>query len=237
MVQIYVHCMRLGSRKESFLFAYTPHDRHRHRAAVRFFSSGLRSEEGLPSVFVRSRPPRRPGTRRFWRENGKRAGGLIPSAREPVVRRTHFPFGVNHVEVYNNIKFPFTRFAGSALFLRQKTHSPPRWRRVFILRNVNDNVFTECVRFFFLLVFSLPDNINRILPIFNNNTVYIPFSISLSLSPFQAHYLHLNDSSVSRYNGILYIVVVPTYYYISTTPCNSSYPVPGLALYRIHPGV
>lgn len=45
--------------------------------------------------------------------------------QEPVVRRTHFLFGVNHVEVYNNIKFPFTRFAGSALFLRQKTHVPP----------------------------------------------------------------------------------------------------------------
>jgi len=57
-------------------------------------------------------------------------------ARAAAVLRTHFLFEVNHVEVYNNIKFPFTRFVGSALFLRQKTHSPHpmvrRRRRVFI---------------------------------------------------------------------------------------------------------
>jgi len=84
------------------------------------------------------------------------------------VLRTHFLFEVNHVEVYNNIKFPFTRFVGSALFLRQKTHSlhPKNGGGEYlfiILRNVNGNVLLYGMRmisFLFILIFGPLDNIN-----------------------------------------------------------------------------
>lgn len=94
-----------------------------------YFSPNFHFVEGLPSVCSLNRPPSHPPirlrlfVRRFWRETGVIYYSLIPSAPELPCLRTHFLFEVNHVEVYNNIKFPFTRFVGSALFLRQKTHS------------------------------------------------------------------------------------------------------------------
>lgn len=95
------------------------------------------------------------------------AGELLPL----VGARSHFPFEVNHVEVYNNIKFSFARFAGSALFLRQKTHSPANVAmRVFILCNVNGTTLLYVplrrnARIWFFsfhsLVFGSLDNIYR----------------------------------------------------------------------------
>lgn len=92
--------------------------------------------------------------RRFWRETGVVYYSLVPSASELPCLRTHFLFEVNHVEVYNNIKFPFTRFVGSALFLRQKTHSlhptaaPAAASYIYLLSRVTSTAMffcTECV--------------------------------------------------------------------------------------------
>lgn len=78
-----------------------------------------------------------------------------PVRARAALLRTHFLFEVNHVEVYNNIKFPFTRFVGSALFLRQKTHSPTPDGGVvylFIISRITSTAMffcTECVWFRF----------------------------------------------------------------------------------------
>jgi len=88
-------------------------------------------------------------------ENERETGEsrVVPRPAARALAKTHFLFGVNHAEVYNNIKFPFTRFAGSALFLRQKTHSLHRAVRTtsVYLSYVTSTVPTECVWFFFLL--------------------------------------------------------------------------------------
>lgn len=85
-----------------------------------FFSSGSRS--GLcQSAFVVLTPPHaRPASA----APPPPVSGAKTAGRRSVRHssRTHFPFGVNHAEVYNNTEFLFTRFAPRrTLFLRQKT--------------------------------------------------------------------------------------------------------------------
>lgn len=107
--------------------------------------------------------------------------------------RTHFLFEVNHVEVYNNIKFPFTRFAGSALFLRQKTHSLARRAFVYLSYVTSTaTLCTECVWFFFSFSFLVRLIISQ---------------LSLPITP-----LHFNDSSARRWwdgtrRYIIFVVV------------------------------
>jgi len=128
------------------------------------FTSLLTSiSQRVCQVFVRSTAPSpqhppirlRLFVRRFWRETGVVYYSLVPSAPELPCLRTHFLFEVNHVEVYNNIKFPFTRFVGSALFLRQKTHSlhpTAAASCIYLLSRVTSTAkffCTECVWFRF----------------------------------------------------------------------------------------
>lgn len=112
---------------------------------------------------------------------------------------THFLFEVNHVEVYNNIKFPFTRFAGNALFLRQKTYFQPNKNRVFILRNVKGIArLRNAYGFFllFILILSSLDNIEHPSP---PPPLYHPISF----------HLHLNDPSVCR-TTVCYLLLLTT---------------------------
>lgn len=95
-----------------------------HHGVPLFLFSGHPFLRGSCQVFVllprhRSPTPAHSASFLAWKQ----------SRSHPIHARaawTHFLFEVNHVEVYNNIKFPFTRFAGSALFLCQKTHSLAR---------------------------------------------------------------------------------------------------------------
>jgi hypothetical protein len=101
-----------------------------------------------------------------------------PVSFYPPELRTHFPFEVNHVEVYNNIKFPFTRFVGSALFLRQKTHSLPN-NTVYLSYVTSTTTFYEMrmTFFLFILIFGSHDNINSNFLLLNDSLVVRTFII------------------------------------------------------------
>lgn len=155
-------CGRRGAWKRNNVSYPPPPLTINHRVCYSFTSLPTSISQRVCQVFVRSTAPPHPPirlrlfVRRFWRESGVIYYSLIPSAPELPCLRTHFLFEVNHVEVYNNIKFPFTRFVGSALFLRQKTHSlyPTAAAAlcIYLLSRVTSTAMffcTECVWFRF----------------------------------------------------------------------------------------
>lgn len=127
----------------------------RQPAHCYFFSSSIRFDEGLPSVCLLSLSF--PSDLSSCIVSGVK---MELVSFHPPELWTHFPFGVNHVEVYNNIKFPFTRFVGSALFLRQKTHSLPN-NIVYLSYVTSTATFYEMrmIFFLFILILGLLDNI------------------------------------------------------------------------------
>jgi len=152
------------------------------------------------------------------------AGRLLlsrPVRARAAVLRTHFLFEVNHVEVYNNIKFPFTRFVGSALFLRQKTHSlhptsAAAASCIYLLSRVTSTAtffFTECVWFRF---FSFSFLVRLII----STSSFCP-------SPPPPTIL-LNDSSGFVGTTVHYLCCVCTHLYTTTTLGNA---------YATHPQV
>lgn len=234
--------------------------RHQSLCLLFLYSTDFHFAEGLPSVCSLNRPLPYTPTRTHPSDYGYSyavsgvklepsryiaVGRLLlsrPVRARAAVLWTHFLFEVNHVEVYNNIKFPFTRFVGSALFLRQKTHSlhpTTAAASIYLLSCVTSTATffcTECVWFRFFSFSFLVRLIISTIPLVSSP---LPTRLNDSSSGFvgtTVHYLccvcqhliYLHTAAALRYahathpqtTASVYIANSPTCLYLLWSPVH-----------------